>query len=597
MKKIIADQAFISGVKEKLSRWTHEQLMGLPAGDGGMEVLEIAEYPLYRLVMKAEVQTRTVDKFRKAGAAVPGNTQPPPEAGAIDAWSVDAGTVNDFTAGKKEVEIPASLLSEPCKKCGGTGKLTCPVCQGQKSIYCDVCRGDGTLVCPKCKKTLKVDCQDCKGRGKVYSNEKQAYVACPLCEGKGSLPCRDCKNGFKPCDECGGKGKIPCKDCGQTGSLECQSCSGKGNYVSGLRVTITSYPVEEKIDIPNNDIPENILSGEFPAVSYTVETVISPAGQGADTGVPEALSDQIDILQKKITVPPEGKIVKREISLERKSFYGMKYRAGDKESSAWFLITGEKLLFERKLLREVYSGVLKELDLKIKQGDMKAARQIIKSIENIPALKNDAESIEKELAQGVLPSYITGGLIGAVISSAGAVLYEYRAWHSSFNLFTVIALTLGVILLVSACGAALLNTVCPERLDSKAKRLAAAALPAVLAALLLLGCAAAGLNPAGYLDAKQMRHEYDAYFPYGLRTLAAKEDVEFLRRLVDKYEPTGIDLASQKKDLKWLSGKLKSDEKAIDKIEQTARDIEQISESRKTAHKKNFKYVPKIYVK
>ncbi len=112
-------------------------------------------------------------------------------------------------------------------------------------------------------------------------------------------------------------------------------------------------------------------------------------------------------------------------------------------------------------------------------------------------------------------------------------------------------------------------------------------------------CTFAGLdiNPARYMDAKQMRQEYNAYFPYGLRTLASKEDVEFLWQLIKKYTPTGIDITQVTKDFEWMSGKLRKDERAIEKLENTARGIQQEQKFSRQHKRVTFKRLPKMYVK
>ena len=603
MKNIISDPPIIASIKDKLSGWISEHLRGLDSAQPEVNILEICEYPLRRLVIKAEVQTRKITQFNKAGPVIqsaPASAQS--QVGEIDVWSVESEKIDDFVNGKKLVEIPASLKSTPCKKCEGTGKISCPDCQGQKSVYCVACHGDGTVICPKCKKTMKIGCKACEGRGKVYSDTQQAYVNCTQCDGKGSFPCGDCKNGRNPCAECGGNGRIPCRKCAESGSMECTACCGKGSFVSGSGVEIISATFEDKLDIPNPDIPDSIVNGEFPAVSYEVERTVSHAGQGTDADVPAELTGQMDILKKRIQVPLEGRIIKNYFIIEKKSYFNMTYTNGSDRSSAWFLIAGGKALIESKFLKEMYSQLMATLEQNLKNGDTAVAQQIIKKIENIPALRSEVGNIKTRLVKSVLPAYIAGSTIGFAASSALLMAYEFHAWKASLNLNTVAALSLAGVFALSSAVVPALITAGPSSLNTFKKRTVSAALPSVfLSILLICGFATFNISPAKYMDAKQMRQEYNAHFPFGLRTLASKEDVEFLWELIKKYTPTGIDLAQVTKDFEWLAAKQRSDENNMEKIEKSARSIEQASgkykqQQQKYQKKRTFKRLQKIYV-
>jgi len=88
------------------------------------------------------------------------------------------------------------------------------------------------------------------------------------------------------------------------------------------------------------------------------------------------------------------------------------------------------------------------------------------------------------------------------------------------------------------------------------------------------------------LDEIQMKQEYNAYFPFGLRTLASPEDIDFLQKLIAKYSPSGIDLGPVKKDLAWLEEKQKTDDATMKKIELSAHNIENVSEIDKAKNMK-----------
>jgi len=276
----------------------------------------------------------------------------------------------------------------------------------------------------------------------------------------------------------------------------------------------------------------------------------------------------------------------------------MKYKISGKERAAWFLVTGGRIICDKSLVKEVCAAVISGLNLRLKAGDTAGAQQIIKSIENITAFRAETEKIRKGLDSGVLPSYLTGGVLGAAAASAGIFAFERHFWHASYNLPTVIVFSLLGAAAVSSVAVLLLGIIKPGFLNTRLKRITAGTLLSIAATTCVCFAAAAlNINPARALDTKQMQEEYNAYFPYGLRTFATRQDVEFLEQLVGKYEPTGADVSSVKKDLGWLKEKQVSDESAMKKIEKSARDIEQVSADRLQQQKRTYRHARKIYVK
>lgn len=118
----------------------------------------------------------------------------------------------------------------PCNVCGGTHKVNCSACKGNKKInaectkcggsgkvnsfngviVCSGCQGRGrynNIDCPKCKASGKTEC---KGRGCAHEVPKPTFESfaeafrCPLCQGRGSLM----GHVAFPCTECSGIGLI-----------------------------------------------------------------------------------------------------------------------------------------------------------------------------------------------------------------------------------------------------------------------------------------------------------------------------------------------------------------------------------------------------
>jgi hypothetical protein len=147
---------------------------------------------------------------------------------AFDQASIAATTPaakDHFMALSKSVRDDA-----PCNVCGGTHKVNCSACKGNKKvnaectkcggsgkvtsfngvIVCSGCKGQGrynNIDCPKCKATGKTEC---KGRNcnrevpkPTFETFAEAY-RCPLCQGRGSLM----RHVAFPCTECAGIGLI-----------------------------------------------------------------------------------------------------------------------------------------------------------------------------------------------------------------------------------------------------------------------------------------------------------------------------------------------------------------------------------------------------
>jgi hypothetical protein len=118
----------------------------------------------------------------------------------------------------------------PCNVCGGTHKITCSACKGNKKVNaeCTKCGGSGKLnsfngviTCPGCQgkgRYNNIDCPKCKATGRVeckargctrevpkptFETFAEAY-RCPLCQGRGSLM----RHVAFPCTECSGIGLI-----------------------------------------------------------------------------------------------------------------------------------------------------------------------------------------------------------------------------------------------------------------------------------------------------------------------------------------------------------------------------------------------------
>lgn len=165
-----------------------------------------------------------------------------------------------------------------CKTCGGTGKITCHSCHGEKIKTCAQCLGTGQhrchhckgsgieicghcegtgkeyRICPTCSygkvtKTRLVKCNQCAGTGNdLYFNELAmragARRRCNKCDGRGQVEeeyeeiCPNCHGDYHirtdaMCPRCGGTGVVECEECNGQKIVKCAECEGKGKKKCG----------------------------------------------------------------------------------------------------------------------------------------------------------------------------------------------------------------------------------------------------------------------------------------------------------------------------------------------------------------------------
>lgn len=92
------------------------------------------------------------------------------------------GTTANTNANPPQVSgPPASSQPAVCPTCGGTGRITCWYCSGNRYIVCSRCGGTGQIWDPI--ESVWVTCPTCGG--------SRVFV-CPVCLGVGTLDCPDC---------------------------------------------------------------------------------------------------------------------------------------------------------------------------------------------------------------------------------------------------------------------------------------------------------------------------------------------------------------------------------------------------------------------
>ncbi len=102
-----------------------------------------------------------------------------------------------------------------CPSCGNSGQKVCPDCDAKGFLFCPACSGSGTTT--RQETELSDD--------GVLENIKNISQPCVKCGGSGKVECRKCNaSGFVQCTTCNGKKYTSCASCRGTGKTFCPEC-------------------------------------------------------------------------------------------------------------------------------------------------------------------------------------------------------------------------------------------------------------------------------------------------------------------------------------------------------------------------------------
>lgn len=595
MQTKITDKQQLDQFKQAISSWLKE----LTGGHGdefisGLEITEAKEYGLRRVFYEAQLEERKVMPFTKQDNTPVSAPATVLDIKQVDPWPIRIDPITSFTNKTFTIEIPESVRSVSCKACGGTGKANCPACMGQKGVYCETCRGDGKVKCSTCKGSKNIKCDNCAGTGQMEGGTG----VCPRCGGKGEYKCPACEGkGTNPCGTCGGKMRLPCKACSETGTVACPKCAGAGQSLSGFAVEINLSVEGRRQEVTDADVPGDILAKIPPNLLEWKQSLVcdgckTEGDSLKNLALNQEMIELVSGIKKKIVIPQNAKLLFDRFTIEKASFWEITYKVYGTQSTLLIAGKGMKVVSGDNPLTNAYSGMLEDIKGKVSRGAFAEASDILKKIEHIGFIKNEAKGLRQRILSSRYKLCLRGGLIGAGLFSLIAVPAVYFASAKSFHAFIVTAAALllniaaGFIAGYSAYAAGLSPS------GAFVKRNSAAGGAAIGILVLVYGLSALlGFNPARSLDNRQMLGEYNSYFPFGMRTLASLEDIKFLEQLIFKYTLTGVDLSKQQQDLEWLRNKYVQDKINMERAEKMRIELENAAKEKKT--KKKIKYKSK----
>lgn len=147
-----------------------------PAKDGVITSME--PFNTYRYRLETFTESRSTEWAHKPHEGEPADfyTQTAPRP-----WEIQATkTPSLFTNLTEEIRVPYTSSIQECFSCHATGMMPCDECQGQGKP-CWVCNGTGMRdneSCSRCNATGKDNCTKCEGRG---------TKECETCKGKRQL--------------------------------------------------------------------------------------------------------------------------------------------------------------------------------------------------------------------------------------------------------------------------------------------------------------------------------------------------------------------------------------------------------------------------
>ena len=260
LEKQVVEPERLKAIRESISKWAnsipHHDLTNL--GEK-IELLSAVERPSYLIILQTQYEARKLKKSEYSGASLPNLTV---IKSNNDVWSKNVPIVEDFADKEFHYIIEGSDEVFECEDCDGHGEVDCNTCGASGILKCFSCKGACIFKCYKCGGNGEIKCNSCYGKGekecsgcggKGYKGIGTSKWKCGSCGGRGYKPCTSCRNGWKNCNECGGKGEIRCRECAgkgevgckickATGEITCSRCKGEGRIVQFLYLDNTFHP-------------------------------------------------------------------------------------------------------------------------------------------------------------------------------------------------------------------------------------------------------------------------------------------------------------------------------------------------------------------
>lgn len=107
-------------------------------------------------------------------------------SGSVTCGSGTAQTLYRFIADKNSLSgcngTGVDTRNDRCRRCAGSGKVTCKQCNHRGTVKCNNCDGSGQVGCRRCNASGKIECSDCYGDSKRFGK-----IDCPICHTAGVM--------------------------------------------------------------------------------------------------------------------------------------------------------------------------------------------------------------------------------------------------------------------------------------------------------------------------------------------------------------------------------------------------------------------------
>jgi len=169
-------------------------------------------------------------------------------------WSISVTNKRPFHVEDVIVRVPNTTEIHRCRKCPGTAKIQCVLCQGKGFVACETCRIIRCII----RNTFTID----------------DWTVCGHCEG----------SSFRPCSICSSSGKVWCNE-----------CDGKAYVESNIELQVSFRVASSRYSSYEVIIPPHILgSAKGHLIEKDVRQKALPIPESMDATIHQISKEMID---------------------------------------------------------------------------------------------------------------------------------------------------------------------------------------------------------------------------------------------------------------------------------------------------------------
>lgn len=552
-----SDDEVVARITDALHAWLSTSLS--PSGTlfrSTLEVQQVEALVILEMTLRSLSETRSMLSERQV---TPYRGEPIPPRAITDPLQIDLGKYPceapaGFEERRTRIAVPESFRISRCLECQGKQRAICERCQGSRWQGCPTCEGKGQGACVICQGTGRQTCLACQGKRTTPS--QGAVKACPACQGQGVSRCPRCTDGLRECSQCHGVGRIACAKCLGQGTIVCRVCEGQGQLLNALAFNVLWRPSVEVERVVPEGLPRQFLTTHEVPGDPSIVVWEGKAFTAGDIehlpGWPDFLRESLGRLfvrvQEGLVSMPGTETVRQQLTIVRRRFYRVSYRAEHKAYQVWCLAPTWEIVAQETPASEAVKEEITRADAAFARGELTASLahlDVARRLEPAhPRLDDLLGRIHRRLAWqtaawGALGGMAAGGLAAVIVRIIGRKGLHW-VWPVAGALLSGLALGFVMGWWLPRCQRVWQRHTRP--LPWKwASGISAGVVILAQAAL----CQALGWNPVRWTDQRWYHTVIHQQFPYGLPTVPWPNDLQFLDAVIRRYEPAGVDVRTE----------------------------------------------------